>query len=72
MNSLNSKNKHGKYQASLAAATDLEQYRQGLIQTLKQFGDHKKNEETKDTTLLDDSYVDLKLILYEGPVGQSR
>ena len=57
-----------KYQASLAAATDLEQYRQGVIQTLKQFGDHQENEEneeTKYTTLLDDSYVDLKLILYE-------
>ena len=32
----------------------------------------KKNEETEDTTLSDDSYVDPKLILYEGPMGQSR
>ena len=48
-----------KCQSSLGAATDLEQYRQGLIQTLKQFGD-QENEETKDTILSDDSYVDPK------------
>ena len=48
-----------KSQASLAAATDLEQYHLGLIQTLKQFGD-QENEETEDTVLLDDSYVDPK------------
>ena len=57
-----------KCQASLAAATDLEQYRQGLIQTLKEFGDHQENEET----LSDDSYVDPEFILYGGPMGQSR
>ena len=61
-----------KCQASLAVATDLEQYHQGLIQTLKQFDDHQENEETKDTTISDDSYVDLELILYGGPMGQSR
>ena len=49
-----------KCQASLAATTDLEQYRQGLIQTLKQFGD-QENEETEDAILSDDSYVDLSL-----------
>ena len=59
-----------KCQASLAAATDLEQYRQGLIQTLKQFGD-QENEETEDAVLSDDSYVDLEFILYGGPMGQS-
>ena len=37
-----------KCQASLVVANDLEQYRQGLIQTLKQFGDHQENEETED------------------------
>ena len=64
-----------KCQASLTATTDLEQYRQGFIQTLKQFGDHQENEEneeTEDTALSDDSYVDLELILYGGPMGQSR
>ena len=49
-----------KCQASLATTTDLEQYRQGLIQTLKQFGD-QENEETEDAILSDDSYVDLSL-----------
>ena len=58
-----------KYQASLATVTDLEQYRQGLMQTLQQFGDNQDNEEIEDTTLLDDSYVDLKFILYNGPMG---
>ena len=38
-----------KCQASLVVANDLEQYRQGLIQTLKQFGDHQENEETEDS-----------------------
>ena len=61
-----------KCQASLAAATNLEQYRQWLIQTLKQFGDHQENEKTKDTTLSDDSYVDPELILYGRPMSQSR
>ena len=61
-----------KCQASLAVATDSEQYHQGLIQTLKQFGDHQENEETEDKTISDDSYVDLELILYGGPMGQSR
>ena len=60
-----------KCQALLAAATDLEQYRQWLIQTLKQFGD-QENEETEDAVLSDDSYVDLKFILYGGPMGQSK
>ena len=60
-----------KCQASLAAAIDLEQYRQGLIRTLKQFGD-QENEETEDAVLSDDSYVDLKFILYGGPMGQSK
>ena len=58
-----------KYQASLATVTDLEQYRQGLMQTLQQFGDNQDNEEIEDTTLLDDSYVDLEFILYSGPMG---
>ena len=61
-----------KYQASLAAATDLEQYRQGVIQTLKQFGDYQENEETKDIALSDDSYVDPKLILCGRLMGQFR
>ena len=61
-----------KCQASLAAATDLEQYRQGLIQTLKQFGDYQESEETEDTVLSDDSYLDPKLIIYGGLMGQSR
>ena len=60
-----------KCQASLAAATDLEQYHQGLIQTLKQFGD-QENEETEDAVLSDDSYVDPEFILYGGPMGQSK
>ena len=38
-----------------------EQYRQRLIQTLKQFGDYQENEETEDAILSDDSYVDLSL-----------
>ena len=59
-----------KCQASLAATTDLEQYRQGLIQTLKQFGD-QENEETEDAVLSDDSYVDPEFILYGGPMGQT-
>ena len=58
-----------KCQASLAAAIDLEQYRQGLIQTLKQFGDQ---EETEDAVLSNDSYVDPEFILYGGHMGQSR
>ena len=58
-----------KCQASLTAATDLEQYHQGLIQTLKQFGDQ---EETEDAVLSDNSYVDPEFILYGGPMGQSR
>ena len=58
-----------KCQASLAVATDSEQYRQGLIQTLKQFGDQ---EETEDAVLSDDSYVDPEFILYGEPMGQSR
>ena len=61
-----------KIQASLATATDLEQYHQGLIQTLKQFGDHQESEETEDTILSDDSYLDPKLIIYGGLMGQSR
>ena len=61
-----------KCKASLAAATNLEHYRQELIQTLKQFSDHQENEETEDTALSDDSYVGPKLILYGGPMGQSR
>ena len=60
-----------KCQASLAAATDLEQYRQGLIQTLKQFGD-QENEETEDAVLSYNSYVDSEFILYGEPMGQSR
>ena len=60
-----------KCQASLAAAIDLEQYRQGLIRTLKQFGD-QENEETEDAILSDDSYVYLEFILYGTPMGQSR
>ena len=56
-------------QTSLAIATNLEQYRQGLMQTLQQFGDNQDNEEIEDTTLLDDSYVDLEFILYSGPIG---
>ena len=40
-----------KCQASLPTATDLEQHRQGLIQTLQQFGDNQDNEETEDITL---------------------
>ena len=61
-----------KCQASLAAATDLEQYRQGLIQTLKKFGDQENEETTEDAVLSDDSYVDPEFILYGGPMGQSR
>ena len=61
-----------KYQASLAAATDLEQYRQGLIQTLKKFGDQENEETTEDAVLSNDSYVDPEFILYGGPMGQSR
>ena len=61
-----------KCQASLVVTIDLKQYHQGLIQTLKQFGDHQENEETEDTALSDDSYVDPELILYGGPMGQSR
>ena len=57
-----------KCQASLAVATNLEQYYQELLQTLKQFGDHQENEETEYTTLPDDSYVDPELILYGGPM----
>ena len=57
-----------KCQASLAVATDLEQYRQGLIQTLKQFGD-QENEETKNAVLSDESYVNPEFILYGGPMG---
>ena len=57
---------------SLVVATYLEQCRQGSIQTLKQFGDHQENEETEDTTLSDDSYVDPELIRYGGPMGQCR
>ena len=49
-----------------------EQYRQRLIQTLKQFGDYQENEETKDIALSEDSYVDPKLIIYGGLMGQSR
>ena len=60
-----------KCQASLATTTNLEQYRQWLIQTLKQFGD-QENEETKDAVLSDDSYVEPELILYGEPMGQSR
>ena len=52
-----------KCQASLATATDLEQYRQWLIQTLKQFDNHKKKKETEDTILLDDSHVNPVLTL---------
>ena len=55
-----------KCQASLAAVIYLEQYRQGLIQTLKQFGDNQENEETEDIALSDDSYVDPEFILYSG------
>ena len=61
-----------KCQASLATATDLEQYHQGLIQTLKQFGDHQENEEIEETTLSDESYVDPELIIYRRPMSQSR
>ena len=61
-----------KIQASLATATDLEQYHQGLIQTLKQFGGHQENEEIEETTLSDESYVDPELILYRRPMSQSR
>ena len=57
-----------KCQASLVVATNLEQYFQELLQTLKQFGDHQENEETEYTTLPDDSYVDPELILYGGPM----
>ena len=39
------------------------------MQTLQQFGDNQDNEEIEDTTLLDDSYVDLEFILYSGPIG---
>ena len=49
-----------------------EQYRQRLIQTLKQFGDYQENEETKDIALSDDSYVDPKLILCGRLMGQFR
>ena len=58
--------------ASLVAAIDLEQYWQGLIQTLKQFDDNQDNEETEDITLFNGSYVDPKFILHGGPMGQSR
>ncbi|KAJ9672781.1 hypothetical protein PVL29_026132 [Vitis rotundifolia] len=58
--------------SSLAAATDLEQYRQELLQTLKQFDDQQENEETKEIVISDDSFVDLEIILYGGPMGQSR
>ena len=61
-----------KCQASLAAATDLEQYRQGLIQTLKKFGDQENEETTEDAVLSDDSYVDPEFILYGRPMSQSR
>ena len=61
-----------KCQVSLVVATYLEQCRQGSIQTLKQFGDHQESEETEDTILLDDSYLDPKLIIYGGLMGQSR
>ena len=61
-----------KCQALLATAIDLEQYRQGLIQVLKQFGDNQDNEETKDIVLSDYSYVDPEFILYGGLMGQSR
>ena len=60
-----------KCQASLASATNLEQYRQWLVQTLKQFGD-QENEKTKNAVLSNDSYVDPELILYGGPMGQFR
>lgn len=61
-----------KCQTSLATATDLEQYRQGLIQTLKQFSYNQDNEENEDVEISYDSYVDLELILYGRPLGQSR
>ena len=60
-----------KCQVSLAVATNLEQYQQGLIQTLKQFSDNHNSEENKDIAFSDDSYADLELILYGGPMGQS-
>ena len=50
-----------KCQASLAATLDVEQYKQGLIQFLKQFcnnQDNEENENKEDVALLDDSYVD--------------
>ena len=59
-------------QASLEVATNLEQYWQGLIQTLKQFDDNQDNEEIEDITLLDDSYVYPEFILHGGPMGESR
>ena len=58
--------------ASLVTAIDLEQYWQGLIQTLKQFDDNQDNEETEDITLSNGSYVDPEFILHGGPMGQSR
>ena len=58
-----------KCQALLAVAIDLEQYRQGFIQTLKQFGNNQDNEETKDIALSDYSYVDPKFIMYGGLMG---
>ncbi|KAJ9702934.1 hypothetical protein PVL29_004607 [Vitis rotundifolia] len=61
-----------KCQALLAAATDLEQYRQELLQTLKQFEDQKENEENEEIVISDDSYVDPEFIIYGGPMGQAR
>ena len=58
-----------KCQASLVVVIDLEQYRQWLIQTLKQFVDNQDNEEIENIALSDDSYVDLEFILYGEPMG---
>ncbi|KAJ9698244.1 hypothetical protein PVL29_007366 [Vitis rotundifolia] len=63
---------HDFCQASLAAATDLEQYRQELLQTLKQFDDQQENEDNEEIVISDDSYVDPEFIIYGGPMGQAR
>ena len=50
-----------KSQASLTTTLDVEQYKQGHIQFLKQFSnnqDNEENENNEDVALLDDSYVD--------------
>ena len=61
-----------KCQASLAIATDLEQYHQELSQTLQQFGDNQDDEGTEEIALSNDLYVGPEQIIYGGPMGQPR